>query len=72
MSISFVPLGCLSVTIRRAPAARVMSEARSVTRQIEHAKDYAVRKGWMVDEAAVFVDADDAGAVGVPKWSRAT
>ena len=40
----------------------VADEARSVTRQIEHAKDYAKRKGWIVDEAAVFVDDGISGA----------
>ena len=28
----------------------VADEAKSVTRQIEHAKAYAARKGWRVDE----------------------
>jgi DNA invertase Pin-like site-specific DNA recombinase len=40
----------------------VADEARSVTRQIEHGKDYAQRKGWMVDEAAVFIDDGISGA----------
>jgi Resolvase, N terminal domain len=30
--------------------------------QIEHAKAYAERKGWMVDEAAVFIDDGISGA----------
>jgi DNA invertase Pin-like site-specific DNA recombinase len=34
----------------------VADEARSVARQIEHARAYAVRKGWTVDETHVYVD----------------
>lgn len=40
----------------------VADEQKSVTRQIEHATAYAVRKGWTVDEAAVFVDDGISGA----------
>src|SRR5688572_20164911 len=40
----------------------VADETRSVTRQIEHAKAYAERKGWTVDDAAVFVDDGVSGA----------
>jgi DNA invertase Pin-like site-specific DNA recombinase len=40
----------------------VSDEARSVTRQIEHAKAYAGRKGWIVDDAFVFVDDGVSGA----------
>ena len=49
----------------------VADEARSVTRQIDHAKDYAERKGWMVDEAAVFVDDGISGAEFKPPRLRA-
>jgi site-specific DNA recombinase len=34
----------------------VADEAKSVTRQVEHAKAYATRKGWAVDDEFVFVD----------------
>ncbi len=34
----------------------VMEEEKSVTRQIEHAKGYAQRKGWTVAEECIFVD----------------
>jgi site-specific DNA recombinase len=40
----------------------VADEQKSVVRQIEHARDYASRKGWTVDEAAVFVDDGISGA----------
>jgi hypothetical protein len=34
----------------------IADESKSVTRQIEHARAYATRKGWSVNEASVFVD----------------
>ncbi len=40
----------------------VSDEEKSVTRQIEHAKGYAVKKGWMVDENSIFVDDGISGA----------
>jgi site-specific DNA recombinase len=40
----------------------VQDEDRSVTRQVQQARAYAVRKGWTVDEAYVFVDDGISGA----------
>ena len=40
----------------------VPEEQRSVARQIEHAREYAARKGWEVDETAIFVDDGISGA----------
>jgi hypothetical protein len=40
----------------------VADEAKSVTRQIEHATAYAARHGWTVPEASVFVDDGISGA----------
>ena len=37
-------------------------EAQSTTRQIENATAYAVTKGWIVDEAFIFMDNDVSGA----------
>jgi DNA invertase Pin-like site-specific DNA recombinase len=37
-------------------------EAKSVTRQIEHATAYAARKGWAVDPAHVYADDGISGA----------
>ena len=37
-------------------------EQRSVARQVDHARAYAKRKGWTVDEACVFVDDGISGA----------
>ena len=40
----------------------VSGDAKSVTRQIEHAKAYARRKGWTVLDAHVYVDDGVSGA----------
>lgn len=40
----------------------VADEARSVTRQIEHAKAYATKKGWTVHDEMIFVDDGISGA----------
>jgi DNA invertase Pin-like site-specific DNA recombinase len=40
----------------------VTDEARSVTRQIEHAREYASRKGWTVSDHHVYVDDGISGA----------
>ena len=40
----------------------VAEDQRSVVRQVEHAKDYATKKGWHVDDQFVFVDDGISGA----------
>jgi len=40
----------------------VADEAKSVRRQIDHARAYAQKKGWTVDEAYVYVDDGVSGA----------
>ena len=40
----------------------VADEARSVARQIEHAKAYALKKGWTVPDELIFVDDGISGA----------
>src|SRR5687768_456284 len=40
----------------------VADEQKSITRQVEHARAYAVGKGWTVDEASVFTDDGISGA----------
>src|SRR5262245_56208386 len=40
----------------------VSDEARSVTRQVEHARAYGARKGWTVADAHVYVDDGISGA----------
>jgi len=37
-------------------------EAKSVTRQIDHARAYAAKKGWTVGEAHVYTDDGISGA----------
>ena len=40
----------------------IADEQKSVTRQIEHARLYAIRKGWTVDDSYVFIDDGISGA----------
>jgi DNA invertase Pin-like site-specific DNA recombinase len=40
----------------------VAEEQRSISRQIEHARAFAARNGWIVDDAHVFVDDGISGA----------
>jgi DNA invertase Pin-like site-specific DNA recombinase len=40
----------------------IADEQKSVVRQIEHAREYATRKGWRVDEHNVYVDDGISGA----------
>src|SRR5882757_4136841 len=40
----------------------VADEQKSVTRQVDHARAYAVRKGWRVDDRHVYVDDGISGA----------
>jgi hypothetical protein len=40
----------------------VADEAKSVARQVEHARAYAIRKGWALDEAHVYTDDGISGA----------
>jgi DNA invertase Pin-like site-specific DNA recombinase len=40
----------------------VADDQKSVARQVDHARAYAARKGWTVDEASVFIDDGVSGA----------
>jgi site-specific DNA recombinase len=40
----------------------VVDEARSVTRQVEHARAYAEKKGWIVAEEQIYIDDGISGA----------
>jgi DNA invertase Pin-like site-specific DNA recombinase len=42
--------------------AGIADEAKSVTRQVEHARAYAAQKGWTVDETHVYTDDAISGA----------
>jgi DNA invertase Pin-like site-specific DNA recombinase len=47
---------------RKSTEQSVADEAKSVTRQVDHARAYAQRKGWTVDDALIFVDDGVSGA----------
>src|SRR5687768_6099755 len=40
----------------------VADEAKSVTRQVDHARAYAAKHGWTVDDRCIFVDDGISGA----------
>jgi site-specific DNA recombinase len=40
----------------------IADDQKSVVRQVEHARQYAARKGWAIDESIVFVDDGVSGA----------
>jgi DNA invertase Pin-like site-specific DNA recombinase len=40
----------------------IADDQKSVTRQVEHARDYAWRKGWNVADEHIFVDDGISGA----------
>jgi len=47
---------------RKSTEQDVTEEAKSVTRQIEHARAYATRKGWTVADEHIYVDDGISGA----------
>jgi site-specific DNA recombinase len=51
-----------AIYARKSTDQAVADEAKSVTRQICHAREYGARKGWTVDEAHVYVDDGISGA----------
>jgi DNA invertase Pin-like site-specific DNA recombinase len=51
-----------AIYARKSTEQSVADEAKSVTRQIEHARAYAIRKGWTVDDAQIYVDDGISGA----------
>src|SRR5215204_5504866 len=51
-----------AIYARKSTDQSVADEQKSVTRQIEHARQYAVRKGWTVADEYVFVDDGISGA----------
>ncbi len=48
--------------VRKSNEQNVADDAKSVTRQIERAKEYASKKGWRFDEDLVFTDDGISGA----------
>jgi site-specific DNA recombinase len=51
-----------AVYCRKSTSQDVADDQKSVARQIEHARAYAVRKGWTVAEEHVYVDDGISGA----------
>jgi site-specific DNA recombinase len=47
---------------RKSTEQSVADDQKSVARQIAHATEYAKRKGWILDEACIFVDDGISGA----------
>jgi DNA invertase Pin-like site-specific DNA recombinase len=45
-----------AIYARKSTQQDVADDAKSVPRQIEHARRYAARKGWSIDEDAIFAD----------------
>jgi site-specific DNA recombinase len=52
----------IAIYARKSSDQNVSDEEKSVTRQIAHAKAYATRKGWVVDDNHVYVDDGISGA----------
>src|SRR5260370_41022506 len=52
----------VAIYARKNTEQDVSDEQKSVTRQMEHARAYAARKGWTVSEEAIFVDDGVSGA----------
>jgi len=52
----------VAIYARKSTEQSVADDQKSVTRQIAHAREYAARKGWTVDEACIFVDDGISGA----------
>ena len=51
-----------AIYARKSTDQNVADEQKFVARQVEHARQYAVRKGWQVLEAPVYVDDGIRGA----------
>ena len=51
-----------AIYARKSTEQHVADEQKSVARQVDHAKQYAARKGWTVNEACIFVDDGISGA----------
>jgi site-specific DNA recombinase len=51
-----------AIYARKSTDQNIADEEKSVTRQVEHARAYAVRKGWTVDEAHIYTDDAISGA----------
>jgi site-specific DNA recombinase len=51
-----------AIYARKSTEQAVSDDQKSIARQVDHARQYAARKGWTVDDAYVFVDDGISGA----------
>lgn len=51
-----------AIYARKSTDQNLRDAEKSVTRQVEHATAYAVRKGWRVDPQQIFIDDAVSGA----------
>jgi DNA invertase Pin-like site-specific DNA recombinase len=51
-----------AIYARKSNEQRVADEQKSVERQVAHAREYAQRKGWIVNEAHIYIDDGVSGA----------
>ena len=52
----------VAIYARKSTDQNLPDAEKSVTRQVEHATAYAVRKGWTVDPQRIYVDDGISGA----------
>jgi site-specific DNA recombinase len=62
VSVLIEPVAIAAIYARKSTDQAVADESKSVTRQVEHARQYAVTKGWTVDDGSIFVDDGISGA----------
>jgi site-specific DNA recombinase len=51
-----------AIYARKSTEQNVAEEAKSVTRQVENAREFAAKRGWLVDEEHVYIDDGISGA----------
>jgi site-specific DNA recombinase len=51
-----------AIYARKSTEQAIADEHRSVARQVAHAREYAAKRGWIVDDGCVFVDDGISGA----------
>jgi hypothetical protein len=51
-----------AIYARKSTEQAVSDDQKSIARQVDHARQYASRKGWRVDEACIFTDDGISGA----------
>lgn len=51
-----------AIYARKSTEQAVSDDQKSIARQVDHARQYALRKGWRLDEACIFTDDGISGA----------